>query len=571
MTVGTQHYNGHPERQRAAVAADTDEAQWQHALNAAGIGAWELDLQTRATWRSLRYDQIFGYRTPPPQFTFQMFLDHVLPEDRDRVHRAFQDAVITHGDWDFECRIRRVDGAVRWIWGSGHQQDDAQGRPARMLGLVQDITERKQSEEALQRHARRFELLTNTAEQLLKSNDPQREVESLCRQVMELLDCHAFFNFLVDEEAGKLHLNACAGIPEEEARRIEWLDYGVAVCGCAARDGCRIVAEHIPTTPDIRTDLVKSYGITAYACHPLLGPGGAVLGTLSFGTRSRETFSDDDLSLMKAVTDQVATAMTRISGEQARERLLAEVQRNVSELNALREQDRLLLHTVAHDLRSPATLINGHLSLMLELLGPQQHLAGENVDALQRALRRMGIIIDDLTEVTRLDAGGISLELEPVALAAYLPELLANHAGDLDLAQIALDIPEDLPPVNADPARLERILANLLINARKYSAPGAPIRVDARLLDGQVEIRVTDQGQGIPADEIDRIFDRFYRCTYKRRGEGIGLGLYITRALVEAHAVPSSDGKTMVGGRIRVESEIGKGSTFAFTLPLAEA
>ncbi len=560
MAVSTQQYHQRQEPERAAVTAEADEEHWQHALDAAGVGAWELNLRNHTARRSLRFDQIFGYPAPLPAFSYDMFLEHVLPEDRARVHRSFQDALAARGDWDFECRIRRADGVVRWIWGSGHRQLDAQGQPARMLGLVQDITERKQGEEALQRHARRFELLTTTAEQLLKSADPQREVESLCRRVMELLDCHAFFNFLVDHEAGKLRLNACAGIPEDEARRIEWLEYGVAVCGCAARDGCRIVAEHIPTTPDPRTELVQSYGITAYACHPLLGPGGAVLGTLSFGTRSRETFSDDDLSLMKAVTDQVATAVTRIRGQQAREGLLAEVQRHVAELNALREQDRLLLHTMAHDLRSPATLIDGHLNLLLEQLAPGRELVGENVDALRRALRRMGVIIDDLTEVSRLDAGGITLELEPVALTVFLPELLARHADALDPAQITVDVPNNLPSVHADPARLERILLNLLINARKYSDPGAPIRVVARRRDGRVEVRVADQGQGIPAAEIDRIFDRFYRSAYKRRGEGIGLGLYITRALVAAH-----------GGRITVESEIGCGSTFVFTLPPAAA
>jgi PAS domain S-box-containing protein len=112
-------------------------------------------------------------------------------------------------------------------------------------------------------------------------------------------------------------LNAYAGIPPEEAKRIEWLDYGIAVCGCAARDSCRIVAEHIPTTPDVRTETVKAYGIKAYACQPLLGTGGKVMGTLSFGTKSRETFSSEDLSLMKAVADQVAAAMTRMRGEQS--------------------------------------------------------------------------------------------------------------------------------------------------------------------------------------------------------------------------------------------------------------
>src|SRR5512142_242634 len=184
------------------------------------------------------------------------------------------------------------------------------------LNMMEDaVAARGDTEKAnveLKRSVERFELLAATAGQLLQSPEPQKEVEALCRKVMAYLDCHAFFNFLVDEEAGRLRLNACAGIPEEEAKRIEWLDFGVAVCGCVARDGERIIAEHIPTTPDERTALVRSLGIKAYACNPILGPSGKVLGTLSFGTRSRETFSEHDLSLMKAVTDQVAVAMTRM-------------------------------------------------------------------------------------------------------------------------------------------------------------------------------------------------------------------------------------------------------------------
>ncbi|MGD0231816.1 MAG: GAF domain-containing protein [Syntrophorhabdales bacterium] len=190
---------------------------------------------------------------------------------------------------------------------------------------------RTRAEADLQHSLRRFELLAHTAGELLRNPDPQKLANSLCREVMEYLDCQAFFNFLVVEEVERLRLNAYAGIPEEEARRIEWLDYGVAVCGCAARAACRIVAEHIPTTPDPRTDLVKSYGIKAYACHPLLGPDGKVIGTLSFGTCRRETFGDEDLSLMKAVADQVAVAMIRMKDDKALKRARDELEERVKE------------------------------------------------------------------------------------------------------------------------------------------------------------------------------------------------------------------------------------------------
>ncbi|MCU0597366.1 MAG: PAS domain-containing protein, partial [Desulfobacterota bacterium] len=169
-------------------------------------------------------------------------------------------------------------------------------------------TEKKKAQEALQRSKERFELLAETASKLLSTQNPQGIVDELCKKVMSYLDCHAFFNYLVDDDLQRLHLNAYAGIPEQSAKEIEWLDYGLALWGCADRDASQIVCENIPVTPDPRTELVKSFGIKAYACHPLIAVG-RVIGTLSFGTSSRTAFTEVELSLMKTVADQVAIAM----------------------------------------------------------------------------------------------------------------------------------------------------------------------------------------------------------------------------------------------------------------------
>ena len=165
----------------------------------------------------------------------------------------------------------------------------------------------RRANEAMLKSNQRLDLLAETASQLLKSDSPQKVVNVLCRKVLDFLECDAFFNYLVDDEEKRLHLNACGGIPEEDARKMEWLDYGVGLCGCSARDGCRLVVEDVQETKDQYTALVRPFGIKAYACHPLMSQG-RVIGTLAFGTRSRNIFNHDDLAMMETVTNQVATA-----------------------------------------------------------------------------------------------------------------------------------------------------------------------------------------------------------------------------------------------------------------------
>jgi PAS domain S-box-containing protein len=217
--------------------------------------------------------------------------------------------------------VEHVTGAGRWF------ELRAYPTSAGVSVYLRDISERKRKEAERDRYLAdlheseaRSDLLAHVASALLSSDGPQRLVETLCRQVMAHLDCQVFLNFVVDDETDRLHLNACAGIPDNEARRIEWLDYGTAVCGRAARDRVRVVAEQIGTTPDARTDPLRSFGIQAFVCHPLLSQG-RLLGTLAFGTRTRDHFSDDALSVMNTVADHVAIAMARTQAVQVQQAL----------------------------------------------------------------------------------------------------------------------------------------------------------------------------------------------------------------------------------------------------------
>jgi PAS domain S-box-containing protein len=232
---------------------------------------------------------------------------------------------------------------------------------------------------------------------------------------------------------------------------------------------------------------------------------------------------------------------------------------DITPLHDLQEQ-QLLLHLVSHDLRTPLAIIYGHVELIDEHIRKLEvnGIVAGSLHAIQRGVKRMSVMIEDLTEMARVEGGQIQLQRQPVEMATYLQDLLQRSAIVFEVARIHVDIPAKLPPVLADYDRLDRILSNLLSNAIKYSDPGTPVLVRVCVQDGEIVVSVTDHGRGIPPDDVSHLFQRFYRAKGERRAEGIGLGLYITRTLVEAH-----------DGRIWVESEVGKGSTFFVALPVA--
>ena len=235
---------------------------------------------------------------------------------------------------------------------------------------------------------------------------------------------------------------------------------------------------------------------------------------------------------------------------------------DITRQQELQEQMRGMLHTIAHDLRTPLAVITGHIDLLAsslrDMAADQQLLF--SAGAIQRSAQRMNVMIADLVDAARKEGGKLELEREPVNLPGYLRDFVHRHAETMATERIRLDLPEELPPVSADYNRLERIFINLFSNALKYSDPETPVSVQARRIDDSIEIAVSDQGKGIAAEDMPHIFERFYRAVDERKAGGIGLGLYITRTLVEAH-----------GGRIRAESEAGHGSTFSFTLPIADS
>ena len=172
-------------RKQAEDALRLSEARLQIAVEVADLGQWDLDLNSHAAFRSLRHDQIFGYESLLPEWTYEMFLDHVLPEHRAEVDEKFK-ASLAAGTWDCETRVRRTDGEARWIWARGRVRKDEAGQPVQMFGTVMDITERKRAEEALRESERQFRQLADSMPQIVWASRPDGYLDYYNRKWYEL-------------------------------------------------------------------------------------------------------------------------------------------------------------------------------------------------------------------------------------------------------------------------------------------------------------------------------------------------------------------------------------------------
>lgn len=233
---------------------------------------------------------------------------------------------------------------------------------------------------------------------------------------------------------------------------------------------------------------------------------------------------------------------------------------DITRMHENQEQQSDLIHAVSHDLRTPLTVVLGHAQVISMALAASRRYSRrkESADAIVLAARQMDSTIRDLVDSARMEAGHLELDRTDVDLAGLVYQLKDQLAGALEVERIRVEAAQDCPSVFADPNRLDRILVNLFTNALKYSDPETEVTVTVGRWFDEVVTSVSDRGAGIPQEDLPKLFQKFGRARQGRsRRDSLGFGLYIAKGLVEAH-----------GGRIWVESEVGKGSTFSFTLPV---
>jgi signal transduction histidine kinase len=232
-----------------------------------------------------------------------------------------------------------------------------------------------------------------------------------------------------------------------------------------------------------------------------------------------------------------------------------------AELESLERLRRELVANVSHELKTPISALRAHLENLLDGVEEPDR---ETLQVMLTQSERLSRLVDQLLDLSRLESGELPLRREGVPLRRLVAEVLSEVEVVRSGREVRVEdrVPDDIPPVFADRERLHQVLFNLLDNAVRLTPPGGEVVVSAHRVDGRCEVSVADTGPGIPAEHLPRLFERFYRVDTARARDdgGTGIGLAIARSVVEAH-----------GGRIRAESEVGKGSVFTFDLRVAPA
>ncbi len=290
---------------------------------------------------------------------------------------------------------------------------------------------------------------------------------------------------------------------------------------------------------------VRALAPLSYICVPLLGSGkGKPLGVLTLATASSgRRYDVADLALAADLSRRAALVVEHA-------RLFHEAEQ------ATRARDEILA-VVAHDLRNPLNTVMMAAGLMLETSSPERPAERRQVEIVRRAADRMNRMIQDLLDVKRMESGRLGLEPKPETVAGLVGDTIEMLRPLAEGSSIRLEshVAPNLPRVLADATRINQVLSNLVGNAVKFTPREGVITITADGLDAEVRFSVIDTGAGIPAEQLPHIFGRFWQARTSDR-RGIGLGLAIAKGIVEAHR-----------GRIWVESSVGLGSTFYFTLP----
>jgi signal transduction histidine kinase len=422
------------------------------------------------------------------------------------------------------------------------------------LMLVADraasMIENAQLRELMDRQSQELTGLQRVSRLLASAETVDYAVDESVRIISDLLECKKTAILLYEEHSNQLVIHTpVAGMSDEDLEGLEISLAEPSLAGTVFRTDTPLLSNRASTDAWVGDGFREAFGIETLLVAPLTS-GPRPIGVLAAVNALKGSFSDSDLQFASLLGARIGGV---IDASRARERERALLQ-------SLREADRTkteFVSMLAHELKGPMTTIKGFGEILRDQWDsmPAEQRA-RFFDIVSKEIDRLARLVNDLLDVSRMEAGTLRYEMEPIDLSELVESILAVHPSLRSEHTITNDVPNDLPGVMGDRDRIRQVLLNLLTNATRYAPEGTTVTIGAETLDGEVRVWVSDEGIGIAPEDRDRVFFKFVMLP--KPGwvkEGTGLGLYITKGIVEAH-----------GGRIWIDSEPGQGSTFYFTL-----
>ena len=574
------------ERKHAKDALRTSEERLRLAQDAAQMGSWDWDMRTGEILWSPLHETLFGYEPGTPRRTYADFQNRLHPEDVARVGAAVDEAIASQTDFHCEYRVVWPDASVHWISGFGRFHFDASGQPVRMLGMVDEISGRKRTEEALQEAhdelehrvaERTAELLT--ANRKLSIEITERNQSEATLQMMRFCVDHAGDSIFWVNRAGRiLYVNdaACAG---RGYSREELLSMSIFDLDPDFQSG--VWGPHFE-------DLKRRGTITLETRHR--AKDGSVFPVEVNANYVQYDGEEFNFAFLRDITqrrlaeaqlhhqaDELAARAWLLTGQNAEiEQARLALEEKVAELTLIGRYKSEFLANVSHELRTPLNPILIFSQQLAEnkaanLSGKQvefsQHIHSSATDLLH--------LISDILDLSKIESGTVSVRVEEIPFAMLHDSIDRNfrHVAEAKSLPFRVTFAHDLPQaMESDPQRLQQILKNLLSNAMKFTAHGSvEVRVglategwsaDHPVLAQAVQVvafAVEDTGIGIAPEKQQLIFESFQQAdagTARNYG-GTGLGLAISRDLT-----------ALLGGEIKLASTEEKGSIFTLYLPI---
>ncbi|QRK07625.1 PAS domain S-box protein [Archangium violaceum] len=512
-----------------------EEQRFSAFFHQALVGIAHTDLSGRFVLVNQRYCEIVG-RTQEELLNLRM-QDLTHPDDVGGNLELFQRTTQGGPPFIIEKRYLRPDGSIVWVNNSVSALMNAEGRAHLLMAITQDISERKRSETQLRFLSDASRLLSEWPE------DAVRVLQGLTRLATASVATMCLAE-LVRPDGSPCHV-AVAHRDSSQESLLQQVMKSPSSPGSPLHPVLQTGEARLDThlAPE-QLAALRALGAHSAMAVPLKARG-RVLGILFFGTSEPgQRYAPDDLAMAQELAHRTVATLENA-------RLFREAQEAIQ----LRDE---FLSVASHELRTPLVSLSLQLELVHRVLNEESRRQVENrFFVVRRQLGRLSSLVNDLLDVSNISAGKLELELADVDLVQLTRDVLERMHVVFEQNGCAVTLHAPSEPLRGqwDAARLEQVLINLLGNATRYGQ-GRPIVVNIRADNDRAWLSVRDEGIGIAPEDLPRIFDRFERAVSRRHYGGLGLGLYITRQIVES-----------LGGQVRVESEPGQGSLFEVFLP----